>query len=226
MNFGEIDLDSISFIDNITYVLRIDKRNLFDNYNIIANLLTKVSRFNIIITDIESFTEKDFLEYEDVLLKIVDIIVPYFEHCRTLNVNILTDRIHLNQMNNCNAGYETITLAPNGNFYVCPAFYYANNVKDPKSQEDVCKSGYNIGNINDGLKIRNSHLYKLSHAPLCRICDAYHCKRCVWLNRLQTLEINTPSHEQCVVSHIERNVSKYLLTELKQTTILMECKGF
>jgi hypothetical protein len=30
-----------------------------------------------------------------------------------------------------------------------------------------------------------------------------------------TYEVNTPSHEQCVVAHIERNASVRLLNELK-----------
>ena len=38
-------------------------------------------------------------------------------------LNLLTDRIMLDRMNNCNAGWESITLASDGKFYVCPAFY-------------------------------------------------------------------------------------------------------
>jgi CXXX repeat peptide maturase len=59
-------------------------------------------------------------------------------------------------------------------------------------------------------------IYKLDHAPLCRKCDAYQCKRCIWLNRKTTLEVNTPSHEQCVVAHLERNASRNLLTNIRK----------
>ena len=61
-----------------------------------------------------------------------------------------------------------------------------------------------------GVEIKNAQLYQLSHSPLCRICDCYHCKRCVWLNRKTTFEVNIPSHEQCVISHHERNTARDL----------------
>ena len=121
-------------------------------------------------------------------------------------LNLITDRIMLPQMNNCNAGCENITLAPNGQFYICPAFYY--------SEDD--KQIFQIGNLKDGLNIRAAQLYKLSHAPLCRTCDAYQCKRCVWLNRKTTFDVTTPSHEQCVMAHIERNASRDLLIDFRK----------
>ena len=105
-------------------------------------------------------------------------------------------------MNNCNAGIESITLAPNGNLYLCPGFYY----DDEES----------VGNLDDGINIKNQQLLRLDHAPLCRICDAYQCKRCIWLNKKTTIEVNTPSHEQCVMAHLERNQSRLLLTELQE----------
>jgi len=110
-------------------------------------------------------------------------------------INLLTDRILLDKMNNCNAGIENITLAPNGKFYVCPAFYLEN-------END------SVGDLVTGINIKNKYLYQLQNAPLCRKCDAYQCKRCVWLNRKTTREVNTPSHEQCVVAHIERNAGR------------------
>jgi hypothetical protein len=115
--------------------------------------------------------------------------------------NILTDRIMLSKMNNCGAGDTTITLAPNGKFYVCPAFYY----------EDMEDS---IGDLHNGVNIANQQLYKLEYAPICRHCDAYQCNRCVWLNRRMTREVNTPSHEQCVAAHLERNASRLLLKNI------------
>lgn len=50
----------------------------------------------------------------------------------------------------------------------------------------------------------------------CVNCDAYQCKRCIWLNRKTTCEVNTPSHEQCVVAHLERNASRVLLNNIRK----------
>ena len=68
----------------------------------------------------------------------------------------------------------------------------------------------------DGLDIKNPQLYRLEYAPICRHCDAYQCKRCIWLNRKTTFEVNTPSHEQCVVSHLERNASRELMMSVRE----------
>lgn len=119
--------------------------------------------------------------------------------------NILTDRIMLTKMNNCGAGETSITLAPDGKFYACPAFY-------------LCDSDRSLGDLKSGLNIKNPQLYRLDHAPICRHCDAFQCHRCVWLNRKATLEINTPSHEQCVIAHLERNASRELQMELAKCT--------
>ena len=78
-----------------------------------------------------------------------------------------------------------------------------------------------MDSLENGLMIRNSHLYKLEYSPLCRECDAYQCKRCVYLNKRLTREVNTPSKEQCVVSHIERNASRFLLLAIREHIIYM-----
>ena len=89
----------------------------------------------------------------------------------------------------------------------------------------ICKGGdtpfcfadlIDLGSVAAGLSVRNPQLYRLDHAPICRGCDAYHCKRCIWLNRRATLEVNTPGHRQCVMAHIERNVSAQLLAAIRE----------
>ena len=65
------------------------------------------------------------------------------------------------------------------------------------------------------LTIKNESLLNLEHSPLCKLCDAYHCNRCVWLNQKLTYDINTPSHQQCVISHIERNSSMLLSAKMR-----------
>lgn len=191
------------FASSPTYVLRTSKRDFFKNYDVLDTILSKLYRLNVVFTDISDFTEADFDSYREVLQGISKII----EVCRLRGdnpqLNLLTDRIMLNRMNNCNAGWENITLAPDGKFYVCPAFYMDDEVTA-------------VGGLHTGLDIKNPQLYCLDHAPLCRDCDAYQCRRCIYLNRKTTFEVNTPSHEQCVVSHLERNAARSLLTSIRQ----------
>lgn len=187
--------------DNI-FILRATKTALFNNCKDLSKHIGNIIRLNIIITDIETFTDDDFITYKKWLSELKASVSEIYKSGKVPQINLLTDRILLENMNNCNAGSENITLAPNGKFYICPGFY-----SDDKNDT--------VGNLKGGLDINNPQLYKIAHAPLCRTCDAYHCKRCVWLNRKTTLEVNTPSHEQCVTSHLERNNSKDFLEELK-----------
>lgn len=187
-----------------SYVVRISKDEFFEHSDIVQSILDKANSLSIVITDIQDFTDADFQKYKEVLESLIPIIVNYFRNGRDVHFNLLTDRILLNKMNNCGAGDESITIAPDGKFYVCPAF---NNCDDTDAV---------LGDFKTGLTIKNPQLYKLDHAPICRICDAFQCRRCVWLNKKTTLEVNTPSHEQCVVAHIERNASKKLLDSIRE----------
>ena len=191
------------FKEEVAYLIRTDKVSLFNEYKIIGEILDKVTRLNIVITDIETFTEDDFMAYKSLLSNLAERVEQIYVSGKSPQLNLLTDRIMLEKMNNCGAGDTSVTLAPDGKFYVCPAFY-------------LSADGYTIGDMVNGLEIKNSQLYRLDHAPLCRRCDAWQCKRCIWLNRKTTLEVNTPSHEQCVVAHLERNASRKLLIDIRK----------
>lgn len=197
--------------DGKTYVLRLAKDEMFAGHDAIVRLLENATRLNIVLTDVETFTDEDFTKYKNVLEVLAKDVERMYAEGRQPQLNILTDRIMLDKMNNCGAGETNITLAPDGRFYVCPAFY---------QQE----GGYAVGSLEEGLDIKNSQLYKLDHAPLCRRCDAYQCRRCVWLNRKTTLEVNTPSHEQCVMAHLERNAARLLLTTIRKHGTFMPGK--
>lgn len=191
------------FKEEVAYLIRIDKVSLFNEYKIIGEILDKVTRLNVVITDIETFTEDDFMAYKSLLSNLAERVEQIYVSGKSPQLNLLTDRIMLEKMNNCGAGDTSVTLAPDGKFYVCPAFY-------------LSADGYTIGDMVNGLEIKNSQLYRLDHAPLCRRCDAWQCKRCIWMNRKTTLEVNTPSHEQCVVAHLERNASRKLLIDIRK----------
>lgn len=204
------------FEEGKTYVLRTSKDNLFDRYEFLKPILGKVKRLNIVITDVDDFIEEDFDKYKRVLSALSEEIEKLYVKGKSPQLNLLTDRMILEKMNNCNAGWENITLASDGKFYVCPAYYHSQIIDGTEiSISEVSEKGYSIGNLISGLNIKNPQLYRLDHAPICRKCDAYQCRRCVWLNRKTTCEVNTPSHEQCVVAHLERNASRELLNNIR-----------
>lgn len=195
------DVCGCQFGSATAYVVRTDKASLFNGYKDIAAILAKTTRLNVVITDITTFTD-DYVTYKSLLSQLSKEVERLYVTGKSPQLNLLTDRMMLDKMNNCGAGDTTITLAPDGCFYVCPAFY-------------VSADGYAVGSLEHGLDIKNPQLYRLDHAPICRNCDAWQCRRCVWLNRLTTYEVNTPSHEQCVMAHLERNQTKDLMKRLK-----------
>jgi CXXX repeat peptide maturase len=184
-------------------VLRITEDELIQNLEYVSQVLKVQSYLSITLTDIDRMRQSDFDRYYDALERLSIDVCQQYVNGQNPRINILTERMLINSMNNCNAGHETITIGPNGLFYICPAFFYEN----PSDS---------VGDMQSGLAIQNQQLFCLDHAPICRKCDAYHCRRCVWLNRKMTLEVNTPSHEQCVVSHIERNASRNLLSSVRK----------
>ena len=204
---------------DVSYVLRLDSESLLRSNDKLIPYFQNAQRVNIIITDIQLIKEPFFVEYKKWLERISEVIKREYLRGHLIQCNLLTDRFMLDKMNNCDAGHDSVTIAPNGKFYVCPAFYFDKMNHDPAAECTL------LGDIHKGIKIKNSQLYDLDYAPLCRICDAFQCKRCVWLNKRMTYEVNTPSHQQCVLAHLERNASRLLLRQIQEnTTFLPEKK--
>lgn len=184
-------------------VMRAPLEELLGHAQQVSDLLANVQRLNVVITDVERFTDADQERYSIWLAQLGEELERLYVNGKSPQLNLLTDRMMLTAMNNCGAGDTCITLAPNGRFYVCPGFYY----DDPDND---------VGDLQRGFDLKNRQLYKLDHAPICRRSDAWQCRRCVWLNKRTTLEVNTPGHEQCVAAHLERNASRQLLRSIRQ----------
>ena len=203
-NDSDADITVINSIDNLTdnlqnmpVVIRINFDEFFDN----IDKLSLFSALTVVFSDIQEWNEATFARYSKALDELSGKVFERISIGKPSRINIVTDRMQLDAMNNCGAGDETITLAPDGKFYICPAFYL--NGKD------------SVGDMHNGLDIPNAQLYSLKYAPICRTCDAYNCKRCIWLNSELTHEVNTPGKEQCVIAHLERNASRQLLERLR-----------
>lgn len=208
---GWDEATALKCVENRSLVVRTSFDNLLENEVTLKSLLVSANRVNIVVTNVENFSERDIEKYQSFLESLIPTIVDEYKQGHQVQFNLLTDRLMLNEMNNCNAGHESITLAPDGKFYICPAFYLGGE--------------QSVGDIENGPDIKNSQLFKLDHAPICRVCDAFHCKRCVWLNKKLCREVNTPSHQQCVMAHVERSVSKKLLEDFRKidASFLADC---
>lgn len=87
-----------------TYVLRTSKKDFFDKYLSLDCILQKIYRLNVVFTDIDDFTDVDFTIYKQVLQAISKMISACYAQGKNPQLNLLTDRIMLDRMNNCNAG--------------------------------------------------------------------------------------------------------------------------
>ena len=185
-------------------ILRMNRKHLSALPQWLAEHSLAYSRISLVIKDLGKATENDFATYQEVLQKTADWL-PERQEEKPLDLSFLTDRLILTEQNHCDAGIKHLSVAPDGGFYLCPGFYY--DGEKPFTNIDAVLHTHE-------LPIKNRQLLQLDHAPICEKCDAYHCKRCVYLNKKTTLEINTPSRQQCVFSHLERNASWTLIEPL------------
>lgn len=183
-------------------ILRVERRDLAVCSDMFEALIGRFGRLVLHPRGIEYFDADDLQVYAGELDRIGQKIRRLYEAGRQVEVNVLTDRIMLSEMRNCDAGVSHFTIAPDGGCYVCPG--------------DIAFENGPIGRFSpdQGLALQPPAHLDLSHAPLCMRCDAFHCKRCVHLNGRLTGEVNVPSRQQCLVAHVEREASRRLVESL------------
>lgn len=186
-------------------ILNIDEQSFEKLSDLVICLIAKCQRVNV---NFKFHLQTAYMEsYEKQLEAIAKNILEYLRDNKFKEVNILTDRLFLTGMNNCNAGVYNYTLAPNGKIYICPAFYF----------EDASQ---NIGDIENGITdLKFQEMLNLKNAPICKNCDAFQCSRCILDDKKDTGEYSIPGSLQCIKSHIERNISMHLLQILREEKI-------
>jgi CXXX repeat modification system protein len=172
------------------------------------SLKRRVYRVVVVLLDIEQYDIAKLDEYEAAMRVIeADLRTAYLEG-EECELSTLSDRLLLTEGRHCDAGLDHLTVDPKGYLHICPGF--AVDRREP------------IGRIGSDPEIVNRRLLTLENAPLCSICDAYHCRRCVHFHQRTTLELNTPPWQMCRVSHIEREASRRMLDHLQQKGILTQ----
>jgi len=190
------EIEKIPFQNNI--ILNISQNNIENLYLYVEKLLEKSNRININIQNLSEEFEME--KYKEELFKCVKLLVSEFEKSGKIKeINLITDLLLIDQHEGCLAGINSYTYAPDEKFYICPAFY-SENSKD-------------IGNLQDGIQIKNQHLFSEKYMPLCNMCDTYQCENCKFINKKYTKEVNVSPSFQCVKAHIERDAS-YTLQEI------------
>lgn len=183
-------IDDISEQENL--IFNISSKEITGLAYAIEKILKKTQRVNVNITNIS--IDFDILEYQDQLSKCVTILGEIYDKEGILKeINIITDTLFLNEHEACPAGDSSIAYGPDGQFYVCPAYY-----------SEIMES---VGDPDEGIHIANRRLYESKYMPLCQMCDAYQCENCKFLNRKITKEVNVSPSYQCKKAFVERKAS-------------------
>lgn len=174
----------------------------FSEFYVHASSLYKFligDRLNIYLYDYTGFNAE---KYSKSLQILKEQVLTHWQQGHKIRVNLITDPLGLRQKQECSYGTNSLFVGPNGNFYICPAFYYADEINSA------------IGTIEKGWFFRSEHLLHREYSPVCRNCTKKACLRCIFDNVKTTLEYNIPSYEQCVRSEIENDICFKFFSEL------------
>jgi CXXX repeat peptide maturase len=197
---NNVDLSN-KFVNKI-YILRLSFNELIASADNLKGLIRQSVKVNVVITDIEKFSKESIGAYRVFLEEMSGFVASEITNGHNVQFNLVTDRMMLQTMNNCNAGFESVAASIDGVLYPCPAF--------------IGNEQFKCGDVNAGFDAPNLRLYRIDNAPICKICDAFQCKRCVWLNSALTHEVNTPGWQQCVISHLEREAARKTLAHIRK----------
>ena len=92
-------LAELSLSKSTTYLLRSSKNALFKSELRLGALLGRVHRLNLLLTDIQTFTDADFQAYSRFLGEAAEDVLQLFLEGKSPQLNVLTDRLFLGAMN-------------------------------------------------------------------------------------------------------------------------------
>ena len=199
-----VDHDQLNSIDcvrshNIVLSTSVNSLNhLKNDIEIIVKHSKNTPNISLAITDFFNFSHGDLLSYKCTLYDIADFLVDCWRTGNFVELNVITHIFHFTKHKECKAGTYSITLAPDNNFYICPAFYFEKN-SEVKS----------IGDLFSGISNNYEKFCSIEKSKLCKTCDAYHCSKCVSLCKAKTNEFCVAPEILCLKSNIEREVSRY-----------------
>ena len=177
-------------------ILNVSVKEINNLYHNVIKLFKITNYINLNVTELDKSFNPSLYEEQLNLLK------DYLVINQDKSIDILSDLINMKFHKGCKAGERSFTISPDGDIYICPAFY------------DLSINN-KIGNIQDlKLNFEDSHLFKLEYKPLCQTCDIHTCNKCSYLNKLSTGEVNVPPSFQCIKSHIEKRVTLKLYKAL------------
>ncbi len=175
-------------------ILSVTPKNIDSLSEMLISLSGITRRINIMKQSIYSWSQEDVNQY-------CSNLELFHLFCNEKNlhpsINVFDCKRNITQQQ-CRAGRDNFTLAPNGTFYACPAFYYYDTAA-------------NLGDLKHGLTVIEAPLYTLEKAVPCKECKNNGCIRCVFSNKLENGTLNVASTMQCKIAEREANLKDAIM---------------
>jgi len=192
-------------------VLRVQRNNISQLSNIVLTLFNHFSDVSIRHPQLLLYNDHDIATYKEQLLGISMWLLDKKELWPSYRLDCLTDRFRLNSPNECGAGLKSLAVGPTGELYLCPAAVHkSTTIHDRK---------LSCGHILENVKLPNRHLLTREYSIPCGKCDALHCLRCVYLNKLGTFEFCVPPKKLCQLANSELEVQAWVAHKATESNL-------
>ncbi len=208
-NFISIYDNNIAFASegsNIA-ILLINKKHVKNIFSFCTELSKYKVRTNLFIQDLPDWDENDIAEYDTQIVLLRELLENCINENRHYHINLLSDLIYLQKPRDCGAGTTSVTLAPNGKFYICPAFYF-------ESEDNY------IGDLVTGITSIDKKFLLRNLSPVCSYCNISNCSRCLYINKKLTNELHIPPQVLCKTNLIHQREAEKLKGFMVQQGLL------
>jgi len=183
-------------------ILRVKRDDLPRLCKLVSTLLNRCPVVSVRHPELLQYDDSDLMVYRDQLFQVGQWLVDRHDAWCSYHVDCLTDHFQPSHIGECGAGIGSLAIGPTGEIYLCPA---------------ALRGGMpSYGHILGDLKIPNRSLLTKEFSLPCGRCEAFHCRRCVYLNKCGTMEFCVPPKNACRIGHLEREVQVWLTQELIQ----------
>lgn len=180
-------------------ILRMQRNDLPQLSKKVLPLLNHFRNVSIRHPELLLYDDQVLAIYKEELFKIGQWFLNKKELWPSYRLDCLTDRLRLDIAGECGAGVKSLAVGPTGELWLCPAAMH--------NGEPPC--GHIFGNT----ELPNGHLLTREYSLPCGKCNALHCLRCTYLNKLSTFEFCVPPKNACLLANIELEVQTWFAKE-------------
>jgi CXXX repeat peptide maturase len=180
-------------------ILRLKRNSIPSLAGTAQTLLESFSRVSFAHPDLALYEGRDLDAYQRELRRIGEFILSAKDGLSRYQIDCLTQGPGWTSPRECGAGTRRLAVGPSGDLYYCPAA--------EREQTEP------LGHILREPDFPNQHLFSRDYSVPCGKCQAWHCVRCVHINKATTHEFCVPSRNMCLLSHYELEVQAWICRE-------------